>query len=264
MTRQNYYAKRRERERKKIDAGLIVELVKMERHVQPRLGGRKLLRVIGKELRLQGVRVGRDRFFEVLGAHDLLVKRKKAFNPKTTNSRHSLPVFENLVSEREATAPNQIWVSDLTYIRTREGFIYGSLTTDAYSRKIVGANAGDSLEADGCLRALDEALGQLPAWKFPIHHSDRGSQYCSHRFVGRLLGRGCSVSMTEEDHCAENALAERMNGILKQEYGLDQEFLTKKQAVRAFKDAVNLYNHRRPHMSLGYRIPGQVHGQEAA
>lgn len=247
-----------------MDEEMIVELVKAERRIQPRLGGRKVLIVIGEALKSGNVAVGRDRFFEVLRDHDLLIKKKKAFIPKTTSSRHCLPVFQNLVADREATSPNQIWVSDLTYIRTLEGFIYGALTTDAYSRKIVGKDAGDSLEVEGCLRALGQALDQLPECKYPIHHSDKGSQFCSHAYVDRLLDRGCSVSMTEINHCAENAMAERVNGILKQEYGLDQEFLTKKQAARAFYEAVNLYNHRRPHMSLDYRIPAEVHCEKAA
>lgn len=120
------------------------------------------------------------------------------------------------------------------------------------------------METKTCLRALEKALKQLPGCKYPIHHSDQGSQYCSHLHVDTLLDRGCSVSMTEENHCAENAMAERVNGILKQEYGLGQEFLTKKQAARAFYEAVRLYNHRRPHMSLDYKIPAEVHCEKAA
>jgi len=129
---------------------------------------------------------------------------------------------------------------------------------------IVGAHAGDSLETRGCLCALKKAMRQLPANKFPIHHSDRGCQYCSHAYVDRLRQRHCSVSMTEIDHCAENAMAERVNGILKQEYGLGEEFPTKKHAVRAFFQAADLYNNRRPHMSLQNRIPALVHHEQAA
>lgn len=137
------------------------------------------------------------------------------------------------------------------------------MITDAYSRKIVGSHIGDSLEAEGCIRALDKALKALPPDARPLHHSDRGSQYCCHAYVERLQSRGLGISMTETLHCHENAMAERVNGILKQEYELDQSFRTKGQAVKAFEQAVWLYNHRRPHTKLGYRMPAEVHAQAA-
>ena len=262
MSRQNYYAARQLRQRRQIDEALVLELVRRERQVQPRLGGRKLLRLLQTDLDEAGVEVGRDRFFELLAEHDLLVA-PKAGAPHTTNSRHSLPVFHNLLAGMDLQAPNEAWVSDLTYIRTDEGFLFAALITDAYSRKIVGANIGDSLEAVGCLRALDQALGDLPAGKRPIHHSDRGCQYCCHEYVNRLQDRGLAISMTEVMHCYENALAERVNGILKQEYEMDRTFRTKAQAKAAFEQAVWLYNHRRPHLSLNYRFPSEVHAEAA-
>jgi len=264
MSRQNYYAHRKRRAKLLIDEELILSLVRRERREQPRLGTRKVLTLIKNELEENNACLGRDRFFDLLRPNDLLIERKKSFIPKTTNSRHSLPVFRNLIKETEATAPNQIWVSDLTYIRTEEGFIYGALITDAYSRKIVGAYAGYTLEAEGCINALNGAIKELPENRFPIHHSDRGCQYCCHSYVDILQKRNLSVSMTEENHCYENAMAERVNGILKQEYGLDYTFPTKEQAVTAFYEAVNLYNNRRPHMSLNYMIPAIVHMKEAA
>lgn len=262
MSRQNYYAARRLRQRRQIDEALIVELVKRERQMQPRLGGRKLLHLLRLDFDEAGIEVGRDRFFEVLAESDLLVVPKPGV-PRTTNSRHSLPVFDNLLAGKVLCAPNEAWVSDLTYIRTDEGFLYGALVTDAYSRKIVGAHIGDSLEAEGCLLALDQALRALPADKHPIHHSDRGCQYCCHEYVDRLKTRGLRVSMTQVMHCYENAQAERVNGILKQEYELDRRFRTKAQARAAFEQAVWLYNHRRPHLRLKYRFPADVH-EEAA
>ena len=258
MSRQNYYAARRLRRRREVDEGMIVELVKRERRMQPRLGGRKLLHLVRPEMQEAGVRIGRDRFFEVLAEADLLVMPKPS-TPRTTNSRHSLPVFSNLLADKTLHAPNEAWVSDLTYIRTDEGFMYAALITDAYSRKIVGAHIGDSLEAEGCLLALDQALRELPAGKAPIHHSDRGCQYCCHEYVERLQSRGLSISMTQIMHCYENSQAERVNGILKQEYELDRCFRTKAQARAAFVQAVYLYNHRRPHLSLNYRFPFDVH-----
>ena len=258
MSRQNYYAARRLRLRRQVDEDLIVELVRQERRVQPRLGGRKLLYLLQNDLNEVGIEIGRDRFFEVLAERDLLVAPKPG-TPHTTNSRHSLPVFHNLLTGRSLCAPNEAWVSDLTYIRTDEGFLYAALITDAYSRKIVGAHIGDSLEAEGCLAALDKALGDLPEGKKPIHHSDRGCQYCCHLYVERLQAREMPVSMTETLHCYENALAERVNGILKQEYELDRTFRTKAQAMASFEQAVHLYNHRRPHLMLDYRVPADVH-----
>jgi transposase InsO family protein len=262
MSRQNFYAARRLRRRREIDEGLIVDLVRRERRLQPRMGARKLLRLLRPELQAAGVEIGRDRFFELLAARDLLVLPKPG-RPRTTYSRHSLPVFDNLLQDTVVHAPHEAWVSDLTYIRTDEGFLYAALITDVYSRMIVGAHIGDSLEAEGCLQALEQALEQLPAYRHPIHHSDRGCQYCCHVYVDRLLGRGLRVSMTQVSHCYENAMAERVNGILKQEYELDRTFRTKAQAKRAFEQAVALYNHRRPHLSLGYHTPVDVH-QEAA
>jgi len=262
MSRQNYYAARRLRKRRHIDEALILELVGRERHVQPRIGGRKLLYLLGPDLQEAGVSVGRDRFFELLAERDLLVAPKRG-SPRTTNSRHSLPVFHNLLAGMSLQAPNQAWVSDLTYIRTEEGFLYAALITDAYSRKIVGAHIGDSLEAVGCLTALDKALSELPKGRRPVHHSDRGCQYCCHEYVGRLQARGLPISMTEAMHCYENALAERVNGILKQEYEMDRTFRTKDQAKAAFGQAVWLYNHRRPHLRLNYRFPADVHAEAA-
>ncbi len=172
-------------------------------------------------------------------------------------------MFPNQIKARVLTQPNQVWVSDLTYLRTREGFLYLSLVTDKYSRKIVGYHCGESLAAAGCVRALEMALAGLPAGEHPMHHSERGRQYCSHEYVNSLLARGLGVSMTEQDHCAENALAERMNGILKSEYGLGRELAAKAPARRAVDQAVNLYNTRRPHTALGYRFPETVHSLAA-
>jgi transposase InsO family protein len=262
MSRQNYYAARRLRRRRAIDEALIVELVQRERQMQPRLGGRKLLYLLEGDLQEAGVNIGRDRFFELLAEHDLLVPPKPG-RPHTTNSRHSLPVFHNLLAGRILKVPNEVWVSDLTYIRTDEGFLFAALITDAHSRKIVGSHIGDSLEAEGCLRALDQALNELPAGRYPIHHSDRGCQYCCHEYVERLQARGLSISMTEIMHCYENALAERVNGILKQEYEMDRTFCTKAQAQVAFRQAVWLYNHRRPHLMLNYQFPADVHAEVA-
>jgi len=262
MVRQNYYARRRKRQRRQIDGNLVACLVKRERQLQSRLGTRKLRHLLKAELEEAGVRMGRDRMFEELRKRDLLLAPIPAQYPRTTQSRHSLPLFGNLISQTETKRPNEIWVSDLSYLRTKEGYLYLALITDKHSRKIVGWHVGDTLEAVGCVRALDLALKNLPAHHKPIHHSDRGCQYCCHEYVNRLRDRGLAISMTQSNHCAENAMAERMNGILKQEYGLSIEFATKAQAYRAVEQGIWLYNNRRPHTALGYRVPNEVHQLE--
>ena len=259
MSRQNYYARRRERQRRQVDGELVVALVKRERQLQPRLGTRKLHHKLKAEWAEAGVKVGRDRLFEELRGRDLLLKPVRAACPRTTQSYHNLPVSRNRIKDLEVTGPNQVWVSDISYLRTEEGSLFMSLITDRYSRKIVGWNADDTLAAIGCVRALDQALAELPERAKPIHHSDQGCQYCCHEYVKRLEQAGLAISMTEGNHCAENALAERMNGILKQEYGLGQVLRNKAQGRQAVAQAVWLYNTQRPHTALGYRVPAQVH-----
>lgn len=262
MTPQNFYKSRRVRQRQKVDEQLVKQLVEAERAVQPRLGGLKLHHILREELADEGVSLGRDRFFEVLRNQALLLEPlPKA--PRTTNSAHSLPVFTNLIKGLELTGPNQVWVSDITYIRTHEDFVYLSLITDKYSRKVVGYHVGRSLEAQDTLKALAMAFEQLPEGAHPIHHSDRGCQYCSHEYVKELQDHGMPVSMTEENHCAENAMAERVNGVLKQEYFLNYLFQSVAQVRQAVDEAVWLYNTRRPHRSLELSTPEQIHGKAA-
>jgi transposase InsO family protein len=259
MTRQNYYHRRRKHQRHAVDKGLIGSLVVQERQQQPRLGTRKLHSLYKDTLMEAGVKIGRDGFFAVLGELGLLVPPKRSESPRTTDSYHCLPVFSNLIKDLEVTKPNEVWVVDLTYIRTEMGFLYLALVTDRMSRKIVGYHCGDTLEAEGCLQALEQALADLPKGAHPIHHSDKGTQYCCHQYVERLAESGLCVSMTETNHCAENALAERVNGILKSEYSLGATFRCKTSARRAVSQAVHLYNHRRPHTALQMRFPAEVH-----
>jgi transposase InsO family protein len=259
MSRQNYY---KERRRLEADRGLIEQLVRAERAVQPRLGGRKIFHIPGPELASAGVKIGRDRFFEVLREKSLLLDQLPGV-PHTTDSRHSLAVFRNLVKGMELTAANQAWAGDITYIRSDEGFLYLCLLMDLWSRKIVGCHAGDTLETEGAVCALEKALSELPQGAFPVHHSDCGCQYCSHRYVEKLKAHGLAVSMTEEKHCYENAQAERLNGILKQEYSLGCSFRSKKQALAAVDEAVLLYNTKRPHLSLNYEIPEKMYRMAA-
>jgi len=261
MTRQNYYARRKLRQRREVDEELLVGLARLERALQPRLGVRKLRVLLDGELAQAGVQIGRDRFFEVLRKHGLLLEPRRSQSPRTTQSYHTLPVFRNLVKGLQVGLVNEVWVGDLTYLRTEEGFMFLALLTDMKSRHIVGHHLGDSLESIGCQQALQMALKRLPKAVWPIHHTDRGSQYCCHPYVELALGAGLKMSMTEVDHCAENALAERMNGILKCEYGLDRQFATKAQSRQAVEQAIHLYGTRRPHTALGNQFPAQVYAQ---
>ena len=260
MSRQNYYRKDKQRQREELEKARILELVQAERQLQPRLGGRKVLNRIRPQLKTEGIELGRDRFFDLLREENLLIPRKR--KPiKTTDSRHCEPVYPNLLKDCELTGVHQAWVSDITYLQTLESTLFLSLITDAFSRKIVGWCLSPHLDTRGCIQALKKALGQLPAGATPVHHSDRGCQYASRAYTQILKDHDCRISMTEENHCYENAKAERVNGILKQEYGLKQKWNTQAQMKKGVEQAIWLYNEKRPHMSLGYRTPQQVHSQ---
>lgn len=264
MSRQNFYKGRKVREKKKIEGEKVIELVKGERKRHPRMGGRKILVNIRNELIKSRISIGRDKFFDILRSSELLIKRRKRRVPKTTDSNHAFKKYPNLIKGLEITRANQVWQSDITYLDTLEGNLYLSLITDSFSRKIVGENIGDTLETQGCLKALKKALRTLKRKKGTIHHSDRGCQYSSREYVALLNRHGFQVSMTEENHCYENAKAERVNGILKEEYGLCRVFKNKAEAKAAVKDAIMLYNNFRPHVSLKYEIPSMVHAKYAA
>ncbi len=235
----------------------VVKIVQKERKTQPRVGVRKLHKDLSDTFIRANLKIGRDRLFGILREHGMLVKRKKA-SCKTTNSYHRFHKYNNLIKDMEISAPNQVWVSDITYIRTIKGFCYLALITDLYSRKIIGYDLSDSLELAGCQRALQKALWQAKPKAGLIHHSDRGIQYCSNQYTNELLKRKIKISMTEEKHCYENAVAERVNGILKDEFYLDQCFFNTKHAKLAAKSAIKLYNNKRLHLSLGYKTPNMV------
>jgi len=259
MTPQNYYARRTVRRRGEVDLELVLGLVRLERQQHARLGVRKLYHLIGPELKAAGVKIGRDRLFVELRKAGLLVERKPSEWPKTTNFDATLPSFKNRIRRRTLSGPNQVWVADITYIRTRERFLYLALITDKWSRKIVGFHLGETLETSEALKALSMALRTLQANELPIHHSDRGCQYASHAYVKRVESAGLQMSMTQLNHSAENALAERVNGILKQEYWLDANFENPLEARKATTGGIHLYNHRRPHTALGMATPQQMH-----
>jgi putative transposase len=225
----------------------------------PRLGTRKLYYRLNRRFKERGIKIGRDALFDFLRSEHLLVKPKRSYH-KTTNSKHWLHKYPNLLKERKAVKPNEIWVSDITYIDTAEQTTYLSLITDAYSRKIVGHYLHESLHTDGVAAALQMALKYEKFDKL-IHHSDRGLQYCSTQYQQILNKNNIIPSMTDGYDCYQNALAERINGILK------QEFLIVKptdihQARQMIAQSVKLYNERRPHLALNYLTPNIIHKQK--
>ena len=205
-----------------------------------------------------GRQAGRDKLFDTLRNNHLLVKPAKNFT-RTTNSFHRFRTYSNLIKDREVSAPNQVFVSDITYLDTQEGFCYLALVTDLYSRKIVGWDLSQSLSIEGSQRALRMALGGVPEPEKLIHHSDRGIQYCSYGYVDLLKHKNVNISMTEENHCYENAVAERVNGILKTEFLLGERLISYRHALKLTTEAIRTYNKERLHTSLNYQTPAECY-----
>jgi putative transposase len=245
-------------QKERFQVEIVLDLIADVRRKAPRLGGRKLYHLLCDDFKKLGYKLGRDGLFEVLKEHDLLIKRRKNYT-KTTNSFHRYHVYENLINGLEIVRPNQVFVSDITYIRVQKSFMYLSLITDLYSRMIVGWCLNETLEASGCLSALRMALKQVEKPSELIHHSDRGVQYCSGDYTGLLLAEGVRISMAEQGNPYENAHAERVNGILKDEFFLNAEFISRKFAQKAVSQAVDTYNTFRPHLSLKMRTPAAVY-----
>lgn len=258
ISRQAYYQARKRQMVREAEDRLVVELVRGLRQRHPRMGGLKLLHELRKPLAALGISRGRDAFFDLLRAHDLLVPTKR--NRRGT-TRSGLWRCGNLLAEMKVVRVHQAWVADITYLTTEQGFIYLALITDVYSRFIVGQDLSSSLAAEGSLRALKRALRQSGCERLVgmIHHSDHGVQYTSWPYRAQLGTFGIRSSMGEVGNCYENALAERVNGILKLEYGLDGHFVDLKHAAKATQDAIWLYNYERPHLSLEYRKPAEIY-----
>jgi len=259
LHRSTFYHQRRSRLVRHDDDEEILAAILKERHLHPRMGTQKLRYLLG----VQGIRVGRDRLFRLLRSHDLLILRKRR-GTVTTDSRHGLRTYRNELVLAHITGPHQGWVNDITYLHVGRSFAYLSLITDVFSRKVIGFYLSPNLSHEGVRKALGQAWRQLPPGCRPIHHSDRGIQYCCHAYTQELLRHGAIISMTEVHHCYENAVAERLNGILKHEYGLNAHFATYQEAVRAVREAIRLYNERRLHLALGMQTPSAVHQRPVA
>ena len=241
---------------------IILQIVMEIRTSLPRIGTRKLLHLLTPRLAEHQLEVGRDYLFELLATHKLLVRSRKR-KVVTTDSRHWMRKYSNLTTALTIVRPEQLWVSDITYIRLTNGFAYLSLITDAYSRKIMGYHLSKSLSADGCVAALKMALAarMYPAAHALIHHSDRGAQYCCKDYVGLLAGNKIAISMTQNGDPYENALAERVNGIIKGEFNLYSSAVGFEQTGLLVQTALHAYNELRPHASCDYLTPQQAHLQ---
>jgi transposase InsO family protein len=258
-TRQAFYNQQQYRLQQKCEAELIIQQVRQHRFLQPRLGTRKLVVLLQEFIKQHGIKLGRDGLFDLLRDHQLLVRKRKR-TVQTTFSKHWYQKYPNLVRRYEALAPNLLWVSDITYITLEDGFAYLSLITDAYSRKVVGFYLSPTLEAIGCINALQMAIADCHDLNQLTHHSDRGVQYCSSNYVDLLKSKQIKISMTENGDPLENALAERVNGILKEEL-LEQKYPDFKTAQQAVAKAIIIYNTLRPHSSCNMLTPQMAHLQ---
>lgn len=236
----------------------VVSMVMEKRMRMPRLGTRKLYHLLKEDFRAHHLKVGRDQLFRILRVNHLLVRQRKSYH-KTTNSKHWLKKHSNKVQSLKVTHPEQVWVADITYIPTKNGHNYLSLITDAYSRKIMGYYLSKDLRTEGPLKALKMALSKRILNGSIIHHSDRGLQYCSYEYQQMLQDNNLITSMTESYDPYQNALAERVNGILKDEFNLEQGFKEHQQAVQVIKESIQIYNTERPHFGCNLNTPEFVH-----
>lgn len=260
-TRQAFYDHSHRKDDKEFEQAIVIDRVRALRSAgMSGIGGLKLHKILKDELLAHKVTIGRDRFFDLLRQAGLLIKRRKKY-ARTTDSNHPYPKYPDLIKQLTINAPCQLWVSDITYLRITNGFIYLTLITDAYSRKIVGHHLSHNLKVQGCIYALQKALQSLDPQtaRGLIHHSDRGIQYCSQAYTALLKENNIQISMTQSGSPYDNAIAERVNGILKCEGGLDITFRSYHQAVASTHQAIDVYNRLRPHMSLGYLTPEKVH-----
>jgi putative transposase len=224
----------------------------------PRIGTRKLHYLLTDELKQEGIKLGRDKMFEILSKSNMLIKNRRRYI-QTTNSKHWLKKYPNLIKAIEIDRPEKLWVSDITYIRTDEGFCYLTMITDAYSRKIVGYNVSKSLGSEAAVQALQMAIRDRKSSQELIHHSDRGLQYCSKEYIELLKKHRIRISMTEQSDPYENAMAERMNRTIKEEFLLIEEFRDYQLLDKTVAESVKIYNTERPHLSCGMRYPVDVH-----
>lgn len=260
ITRQAYYQHFWNSEFVKVEEQLILQQILAIRKDHRSMGGRKLYELLQPFLHEHQIKMGRDALFDLLSVNKLLIRRRRR-RVFTTNSFHWLRKYPNLIRGYQPDAPNKLWVSDITYLKTNAGFLYISFITDAFSHKVVGYHVAPTLDAIETLEALKMALVSVDqsARADLIHHSDRGIQYCSSEYVTLLQDYNIKISMTENGDPLENAVAERINGILKEEYLHHHKPANLDQAKECLKVSVELYNNKRPHWSIGLLTPSNVH-----
>lgn len=242
-----------------LQEGLILEQIQQVRKHQPRCGGRKLFFEFSAFFKQHNIKMGRDAFFDLLRRNKLLVRKLKR-NVYTTMSKHRFRRYPNLAKDFTPMKAHELWVSDITYIPTKHRHAYLFLITDAYSRKIVGFHLSDDMKVSSGIMALKKALAQKPTDAIVIHHSDRGIQYCSTEYTNLLQQNNCMISMTQNGDPYENAIAERVNGILKTEL-ISNYYKDPLEASRHIARCITIYNYRRRHSSLNWQVPEEVHKQ---
>lgn len=257
ISRQSVYQREKREWSRQSELAPVKEMVLELRRYMPRIGTRKLYFLLKPKFVAQDIKLGRDAFFNYLRDEQLLVKPKRSYT-KTTNSKHWMKKHPNLLKDIHPSAPEEVLVSDITYVQSDKGIHYLSLVTDAYSRKIMGYELSDEMKASDVVKALNMAIGKRRYRRPCIHHSDRGVQYCSSLYQDKLRENGLSPSMTDGYDCYQNALAERVNGILKQEFLLTQ-CNNIDELKKVVNESINIYNNIRPHLSLGMKTPNEVH-----
>lgn len=260
-SRQGWYHLEQNKSNGLLKKELVIQMVRQIRNDLPKTGTLKLLFMLKNAFQDHHISLGRDALFTLLRENNLLIKNKKRF-ATTTNSHHHFKVWPDLVGRRASIVPEEIWVSDITYLRTKGGFIYLSLITDAYSRKIVGYHLSHNLKADGPVKAFNMAFkNRLHPQRTLIHHSDRGIQYCCQQYVKLLLDHQIRISMTQDSSPYDNAIAERVNGILKGEFALAETFDNYTQALGKLVIAIDKYNKLRPHFNCEMQTPHAAHAE---
>ncbi|TWW01467.1 IS3 family transposase [Chitinophaga pinensis] len=264
-SRQAFYKQKNINHQSALEMAIVLEKAVQIRASQKQLGTKKLHRILSQTLQHHKIKLGRDRFFNLLAENGMLLRKRKRKKVQTTDSNHPFKKYPNLIKELNLDRANQVWVSDITYLRlVGSKFCYLSLITDAYSRKIVGHCLHLSLAAEGPAEALKMALASIntPGNHSLIHHSDRGSQYCSNGYIKLLHDSKIKVSMAEKGNPYENAIAERVNGILKTEFALDRLFKNYETVVAVVAESIHIYNDQRPHTSCDYLTPNQAHAKQ--
>ncbi|MCO5260108.1 MAG: IS3 family transposase [Crocinitomicaceae bacterium] len=258
INRQYYYRSFWIKKEKQQKVNQVISLTNDVRSKMPRIGTRKLYFLLREPL--QEMHIGRDKLFKILKANNMLIQPKRSYRI-TTNSHHRFYKHKNLVEDLVIKRPEQVWVSDITYLGGRDKNCYLALITDAYSKKIMGYDVSNSLATTGTLRALKMAVKNRMYKDKLIHHSDRGIQYCSDNYQEALSKANITPSMTEKYDPYANAVAERINGILKQEFFLEEYNIDLSMMKKVVKDAVSIYNDYRPHYSCHMNTPNKMHRQ---